>query len=98
MWLTNVSIKRPFFILMLLLFFVLIGGVAYTKLGAEQFPQVDVPYVAVLVPYPGAGPEEVESRVTKVVEDAVAGANGLKNLTSYSMDGLSVVSLEFKLG
>lgn len=98
MWLTNISIKRPFFILMLLLFFVLVGGVAYTNLGAEQYPQVDVPYVAIVVPYPGAGPEEVENRVTKVIEDAVAGANGLKNLTSHSQDGLAVISLEFKLG
>ncbi len=98
MWLTEISIKRPVFISMLLLFFVLVGTVAYTRLGAEQYPQVDIPYVMVVVPYPGAGPEEVESRVTKTVEDAVAGSNQLKNLSSYSMDSLAIVALEYAIG
>ncbi|MCL5266151.1 MAG: efflux RND transporter permease subunit [Chloroflexi bacterium] len=98
MWLTDISIKRPLFISMLLLFFILIGAVSYTRLGADQYPQVNIPYVMVVVPYPGAGPEEVESSVTKVIEDAVAGVGQLKTLSSYSMDGLSAVTLEFNVG
>lgn len=98
MWLTEVSIKRPLFISMVLLFFVLVGAVAYTRLGAEQYPDVNIPYVMVVVPYPGAGPEEVESRVTKPVEDAVAGVSQLKNLISYSMDSLALVTMEFSIG
>jgi len=96
--LTQISIKRPLLISMLLLCFVIFGGVAYSRLGADRYPQIDIPYVAVVVPYPGAGPEEVESRVTKLVEDTVAGTSGLKTLSSYSMDGISIVSLEFKIG
>ncbi len=98
MWLTDVSIKRPLFISMLLLFFVLVGAVSYTRLGADQYPQINIPYVMIVVPYPGAAPEEVESRVTKVVEDAVAGVSQLKTLSSYSMDGLSAITLEFSIG
>lgn len=97
MWLTDVSIKRPLFISMLLLFFVLVGGVSYTRLGADQYPQINIPYVMIVVPYPGAPPEEVESRVTKMVENAVAGVSGLKTLYSYSMDGLSAVTMEFAI-
>ncbi|MBI2953007.1 MAG: efflux RND transporter permease subunit [Chloroflexi bacterium] len=98
MWLTNVAIKRPLFISMLLLFFVLVGAVSYTRLGADQYPQINIPYVMVVVAYPGAGPEEVESRVTKIVEDAVAGVSELKTLSSYSIDGLSAITMEFSVG
>ena len=97
MWLTDLAIKRPLLLSMVLLFFVLIGAVAYTRLGADQYPQVNIPYVTVMVPYPGAGPDEVESGVTKTIEDAVAGAANLKTLTSISMDGLSLTTIEFTI-
>lgn len=97
MWLTEISIKRPLFISMLLLFCVLVGIVSYTRLGADQYPQISIPYVMVVVPYPGASPEEVESRVTKTIENAVAGVSGLKTLYSYSLDSLAAVTMEFTL-
>ncbi len=98
MGLTDISIRRPLFISMVLLAFVVLGSVAYTRLGVEQYPKADSPYVLVLIPYPGAGPDEVESGITKTVENAVGGVAGLKNLASYSMEGLSVVALELGLG
>ncbi|MBI4321762.1 MAG: efflux RND transporter permease subunit [Chloroflexi bacterium] len=97
MWLTDVSIRRPLFILMVVLALVLMGSVAYTRLGAEQYPNVNIPFISVVVAYPGAGPEEVESRVTRPIEDALAGVSQLKNVQSYSLDGLSLVSLEFNV-
>ncbi|MCL5959281.1 MAG: efflux RND transporter permease subunit [Chloroflexi bacterium] len=95
MWLTEVSIRRPLFILMVILGFVLVGAVAYTRLGADRYPSINLPYVTIIVTYPGAGPEEVEDQVTRPLEDAVAGANQLKSIRSYSMDSVSIVSLEF---
>lgn len=98
MWLTTVSIKRPLFILMVILALLIMGGVAYTRLGADLYPSVNLPYISVLVVYPGAGPEEVESKITKPVEDAVAGLNNVKTIVSFSQESLSVVSLEFQDG
>ena len=98
MWLTAVSIKRPLFISMVILALLIMGGVAYTRLGADLYPSVNLPYVSVLVVYPGAGPEEVESKITKPVEDAVAGLNNVKTIMSFSQESLSIISLEFQDG
>ncbi len=98
MWLTSISIRRPLFILVIVFSLVLMGGIAYSRLGADQYPDINIPYVIVLIPYPGAGPEEVESRVTKVVEDVVAGTSQLKRMQSSSSSGMSMVFLEFSLG
>lgn len=98
MWLTEVSIKRPLFIIMVMLGFITVGAISYTRLGADLYPSINIPYVSVVVVYPGAGPTEVEDRVTKPLEDAVAGTGGVKNLISYSIDGVSAVVLEFNVG
>lgn len=98
MWLTAVSIRRPLFILMVILGFGLVGAVGYTRLGADQYPNINIPYVLVVVPYPGAGPEEVEDQVTKPLENAVAGATRLKYLQSYSMENVAILNLEFMDG
>lgn len=98
MWLTEVSIKRPLLIIMVMLGFITLGAISYTRLGADLYPSINIPYISVVVVYPGAGPTEVEDRVTKPIEDAVAGASGVKNLISYSIDGVSAVVLEFNVG
>lgn len=98
MWLTEVSIKRPLLIIMVMLAFITLGAISYTRLGADLYPNINIPYVSVVVVYPGAGPTEVEERVTKPIEDAVAGTSNLKNLMSFSIDGVSAVVLEFDVG
>lgn len=98
MKLTELSIRRPLFILMIVVGLVIMGVISYTRLGADQYPTVNIPYVSVLTLYPGADPEEVEGKVTKPLEDALAGASGLKNLSSVSLESLSVVTLEFQEG
>ncbi len=98
MRLTEISIKRPLFILMVVVGLILTGVISYMRLGAEQYPSVNIPYVSVVTPYPGADPEEVESKVSKPLEDALAGSSGLKNISSVSLENLSVVTLEFQEG
>ncbi len=98
MWLTGLSIRRPLLILMAVLAIMLGGIVAYSALGVDLLPSVKFPYVAVFVTYPGAGPREVESRVTKPIEDAVAGSPNLKNLMSTSGDNYSIILMQFKDG
>lgn len=98
MWLTSVSIRRPVFILMVVSALIVLGLSALSKMKLELNPKVDFPVVSVLTTYPGAGPAEIETQITKKVEDAVASVNGVKAITSASQDGLSVVSIEFYLG
>ena len=98
MKLTELAIKRPLFILMIVAGLVLMGVISYTRLGADQYPSVNIPYVSVVTPYPGADPTEVERKISKPLEDALAGSSGLKTISSVSLDSLSVVTLEFQEG
>jgi hydrophobic/amphiphilic exporter-1 (mainly G- bacteria), HAE1 family len=98
MWLTTVSIRRPLLILMAVLAIMLGGSLAYRSMAVDLLPSLNIPYVGVVVVYPGAGPSEVEARVTKPIENAVAGAPGIKNLTSTSSESFSLVLLEFQDG
>lgn len=98
MWLTNVSIRRPVFILMVVLALITLGLTARQKMPVELTPKIELPFVAIMTIYPGAGPQEIETLVTEPIEEAVSSASGLKNLTSYSQDGVSFVFMEFELG
>jgi len=97
MWISNTSIKRPVFATMFILSFVVLGLVSMTRLGIDLFPSVDFPFVNITTVYPGASPEEVETLVTKPIEDAVAGIEGVKRVESNSNEGFSRVGIEFKL-
>ena len=83
---------------MFILSFVVLGLVSMTRLGIDLFPAVDFPFVNISTVYPGASPEEVETLVTKPIEDAVAGIEGVKRVESNSSEGFSRVGIEFKLG
>jgi HAE1 family hydrophobic/amphiphilic exporter-1 len=96
--LTRTAIQRPVFILMLMIAAVLMGGIAYQSMRLELNPEVSFPVVTVTTVYPGAGPEEVNTLVSKRVEDAVAGVANLRELTSTSQEGFSVVICNFELG
>src|SRR5215510_8496771 len=97
MWISDVSIKRPVFATMFIVSFMVLGIVSMTRLGIDLFPDVSFPFVNISVVYPGASPEEVETLVTKPVEDAVAGINGVKRVQSRSTDSLSTVGVELRL-
>lgn len=98
MWLTNLAIRRPIFIVVLVTTLIVLGFYSRSKMSLEMTPKVDIPYITVLTVYPGAGPEEVETKITKKVEDAVASVNGVKTITSASQEGLSAVTIEFNIG
>ena len=97
MWISDTSIKRPVFATMVILSFMVLGVVSMTRLGIDLFPDVNFPFVNVTVPYPGAAPEEVETLVTKPIEDAVAGINGVKRIESNSRESLARVGIELRL-
>ena len=92
MWLTNLAIKRPVVILMLFVALAVLGIKSRSEMPLDLNPKVDIPYVVVSTVYPGAGPEEIETLVSKPLEDAIGSVNGLKNITSTSQEGVSIVA------
>ena len=82
---------------MVIMSFMVLGVVSMTRLGIDLFPDVNFPFVNVIVVYPGASPEEVETLVTRPIEDAVAGINGVKRVISSSTESRANVGLELRL-
>ena len=82
---------------MVIMSFMVLGLVSMMRLGIDLFPDVSFPFVNVGVVYPGASPEEVETLVTRPIEDAVAGINGVKRLESRSTESFSRVGIELRL-
>jgi HAE1 family hydrophobic/amphiphilic exporter-1 len=97
MWFTRVSLKNPVFATMVMLALVVLGLFSYQRLQVDQFPNIDLPVVVITTEYPGASPEIVESEVTKKVEEGVNSIAGINALTSRSLEGMSVVIIEFQL-
>lgn len=91
-------IKRPVFTLMLVLLLVVFGLRAYPTLGIDLNPDVDFPIVSVSVSFAGASPEEMESLITKPIEDSVSSLSGIKNLSSVTKEGVSQTTIEFEFG
>jgi HAE1 family hydrophobic/amphiphilic exporter-1 len=96
MTLTELSIKRPSFIIVI--FTILIGGglLCYNQLSYELLPDFSPPLLTVTTTYPGASPATVESQVSKPLEDALSGLENISEVTAFSLDNASVVLLEFK--
>lgn len=97
MGLSAIAIRRPVFVVMVTLGFLVLGAVGFSRLGTDLFPDVSFPVVAINVPYPGASPSEVESQVTRPIEDVVVGVNGIDRVRSFSRDSLSTVIVFFTL-
>ncbi|HZO53487.1 MAG TPA: efflux RND transporter permease subunit [Bryobacteraceae bacterium] len=95
--LAQICIKRPVFATMLIMFLVVMGLDAYAKLGVDFFPKVEFPIVTITTSLRGAAPEEVETQVTKRIEEAVNTVSGIDDLSSVSAEGLSLVTMQFVL-
>ena len=77
---------------------IVIGVFSLSRLPIDQFPEMDPPYITVMTTYPGASASEIETNVTKLIENSLTSVDGLKELTSSSRDNMSVVSLELEWG
>ncbi|MDY0030258.1 MAG: efflux RND transporter permease subunit [Pseudobdellovibrionaceae bacterium] len=97
MVLSDISIKRPIFAAVVNLLVIILGLVAFTRLELREYPDIDAPIVSVETTYTGASAEIIETRVTKILEDSIAGISGVKSIDSKSSDGFSSISVEFKL-
>jgi hydrophobic/amphiphilic exporter-1 (mainly G- bacteria), HAE1 family len=95
--LADLSIKRPIFITCLVILMLAVGFVSLKTRPVDLFPDVNFPIVTVTTTYPGAGPAEIETLVTKPLEDEITTIAGLKRLTSNNFEGISQVVAEFHL-
>jgi len=93
----NISIKRPVFITVIMIALTIIGYVNYEKLVLNDMPNADMPYVSIVVTEPGATPQELETKVTKKVEDAVQKISGVETITSTVTNGVSQTTVGFEL-
>ncbi len=97
MFLSKLSVNKPVLTTIIILVFVVIGLYSYLDLSIDLFPEMDFPIVTVSTIYPGAGPQEMETLISKPMEEAVGAINGVKTITSSSTEGLSLVIIEFQL-
>lgn len=97
MFLSDFSVKRPVFATVVSLVLVVFGLVAFDRLPLREYPDTARPLVSVSTTYRGASATVVENRITQVIEDRIAGIEGIKAITSSSSDGVSRINIEFDL-
>ena len=89
------SIRNPIAPILAFVMLMVLGWQSFDRMPITRFPNIDVPVVAVTVAQSGAAPAELEAQVTKKIEDALAGINGVKNVISTVTDGVSTTAAEF---
>lgn len=97
MILSDISITRPVFATVLSLILIVFGIVSFERLPLREYPRIDPPIVTVTVNYPGAAASIVETRITELIEERIAGIEGIRYISSSSSDGRSRVTLEFSI-
>lgn len=97
MKLSDLSIRRPVFAAVVSLLLIALGIMAFTRLTVRELPNIDPPIVSVEVRYPGASAAVVETRITQILEDALAGIEGIRMIESRSRNGSSDVTIEFNV-
>ncbi|HRR35289.1 MAG TPA: efflux RND transporter permease subunit, partial [Kiritimatiellia bacterium] len=98
MRLPELGVKRPIFTLMVFIAILVMGLVSLVKLPVDLFPEVETPSVTVITQWPGASVEDVEGRVTRVIENQLSIVNNLDEVTSRTREGVSAITCMFKWG
>jgi HAE1 family hydrophobic/amphiphilic exporter-1 len=95
--LPKLAIDRPVFMSCVVLLLLILGILAYSTMAVDLFPDVSFPFVIVTTPYQGASPEEIETQVSKPLEDEFSTIQGVKKVTSTNEEGFSVVMIQFNM-
>lgn len=90
------SVKKPFVVLVAVIMVLVLGIVSFTRMTTDFLPNMNMPYMMVITTYPGASPEKVQRDITEPMESGTGTVNGVKNVTSQSMENASMVMLEFE--
>lgn len=96
--LSKLSVRKPYTVLVAVVLILVLGVLSFRSMSTDLLPDMELPYAIVMTTYPGASPEEVETSVTKSVEQAMASISNVKEISSMSSSNVSVVILEFNEG
>ena len=97
MGIIGISIRRPVLTLVIVILAVLLGLSAMQGMGISLLPRIEIPFVSVVTRYTGAGPEDMETLISKPLEDAISQVQGARRIESTSLEGLSYVFVEFDM-
>jgi len=92
------SINKPVTTALIFVAVMVMGLFSLQMLPIDQYPEIEPPYISVMTSYPGSNASEVETNVTRLLENSLNSVDGLKNITSTSQDNISIVSLELEWG
>lgn len=98
MKLSDIALNRPVTTIIMVFLVVLLGFIAFNRIGIDLFPDISLPAVVVITNYEGVGPEEIETMVTRPIEGAIATITNINNISSISSTGSSIVIAEFNWG
>ena len=98
MSLLRLPVDRPVTTVMIFLAVILMGVIAWTKIPQELFPAMEYPQITIVTKYEGAGPEESEKLISKLIEESAGTVKKIKRVSSISKEGVSIVSCEFLWG
>lgn len=96
--LPSTSIKRPVTVAMFYIAVALLGIYAFSRIGVDLLPNINIPHLLIQTTYPNASPEEIEKLITEPLESTARTVTGIKNITSVSKEGISVISVNFTWG
>jgi len=92
------AINKPVTTILIFVAVIIIGIFCFLRLPIDQFPEMDPPYVTVMTTYPGASASEIETNVSKIMENSLNSVDGLKEITSQSKENMSLILMEFEWG
>lgn len=98
MWVSDTAVRRPVLAVVISLLLVAFGLISFERLPLREYPDIDAPIVSIRTNYVGASAAVVESRITQVIEERIAGIEGIETVNSSSLDGRSNINIEFSLG
>ena len=92
------AVRKPISTALIFIAVIVFGLFSVTKLGVDYYPEIEVPYISVITMYPGGNAEDIETNITRVLEDQLNSVDNLDKITSQSKDNVSIITLEFEYG
>lgn len=92
------AVRKPISTVLIFVGVIVFGLYSLSKLAVDQYPEIEIPQISVITMYPGANASEIETNITRVLEDNLNTVNNLKKLTSKSQDNVSMITVEFEYG
>ena len=92
------AVRKPISTALIFIGVMVFGLFSVGKLGVDQYPEIEIPYISVITMYPGGNAEDIETNITRVMEDQLNSVDNLDKITSQSKDNVSIISLEFEYG